>query len=249
MLKNGKNKKCIFCSREFYVAKGLLKVRKYCSKKCSNSNSYLDRARIKECSICSSTYTSYSSNQGSKNICSKNCAKINNRVNQLKFYEMKKNTTKEVICKFCGKKVITNEYSPSSFCGGKGGNCMRGYLSKSRMGEKNPAYRNGLAVKGTRNYTGLHLRACSKYRKDFLTKSDYLYCEVCGVNSNGTQKFEVHHIYFASLYPKHEELHNFKNLILICIQCHNDFHSYKNDNIFKELETSRGLKELFKKKI
>jgi 5-methylcytosine-specific restriction endonuclease McrA len=67
------------------------------------------------------------------------------------------------------------------------------------------------------------------------------------VNSNGTPKFEVHHIYYASLYPKHPELHNPKNLVMLCIKCHNDMHSGKmRTEVFNKLEKKRGLKELFK---
>lgn len=125
--------------------------------------------------------------------------------------------------------------------------CTYKKMSKERMGKKNPAYRNGKSVTGLRKYTGIHLRACSKYRKAFLEKHGYLFCEICSINSMGTQKFEVHHIYYASLYPKHKELHNFKNLILICIKCHNDLHSGKmRSEVFLKLEKDRGLKELFK---
>lgn len=116
---------------------------------------------------------------------------------------------------------------------------------KKRLGKKNPAYRNGFAMIGKRTYTGIHLRACSKYRKAFLEKYGYLFCEACRVNQNGTPRFEVHHIYFASKYPKHPHLHDFANLIMVCIQCHNDFHSSKLKEKFQELEKERGLKKLF----
>lgn len=150
-------------------------------------------------------------------------------------------------CRFCGKEVVSNAYCPRSFCGGGSGTCYREWLSKSRKGTKNPAYRNGMRSNGKRSYNSKHLRACAKYKKEFLSKNDYLFCEVCGVNENGTPRFETHHIYFASLYPKHKELHNHKNLILLCIGCHNKFHSadkeYKKK--FIQLEKTRGLKKLF----
>ena len=122
-------------------------------------------------------------------------------------------------------------------------------MKKSRVGENNPSYKHGLRMsdkkKGKDYQNTKHLRACSKYRKKFLSEKGYLFCESCGVNQNGTPKFEVHHIYYASLYPRHKELHNEKNLILLCIQCHNDFHSSKRKDEFKILEKERGLKELF----
>jgi len=151
------------------------------------------------------------------------------------------------ICRYCGKEVVSTAWCPRNFCGGKAGECYKKFLSESRKGKKNPAYRNGFAISGSRKYTGIHLRACSKYRKAFLEKHGYLFCESCNINSNGTPKFEVHHIYYASLYPKHKELHNTKNLILLCLQCHNDFHSSKRKEEFLQIEEARGLKELFTK--
>lgn len=168
--------------------------------------------------------------------------------NSRKQSEAKKTITVKRKCRQCGREVISTAYSPQNFCGGKSGTCRRIFLSKTRMGNKNHAYRNGFAIQGSRKYTGLHLRACSKYRKAFIEKHGYPFCEICKVNKNGTQKFEVHHIYYASLYPKHPQLHNFKNLIHVCIQCHNDFHSSKLKNIFLVLENERGLKELFGKR-
>src|SRR3990167_5307776 len=43
--------------------------------------------------------------------------------------------------------------------------CSAKHSSELRQGTGNPAYKNGLAVKGMRTYTGLHLHACAKYRK------------------------------------------------------------------------------------
>lgn len=148
-------------------------------------------------------------------------------------------------CRYCGDKVISNNYCPRSFCDGVSGSCYKSWLSENRKGNKNPAYRNGFSIGANRKYSGIHLKACSKYRKEFLDKNNYLFCEVCGINGNGTPKFEVHHIYFASLHPKHKELHNTKNLIMVCIGCHNNFHSNKLKDVFIKLEKERGLKELF----
>ena len=91
-----------------------------------------------------------------------------------------------------------------------------------------------------------HLNECKRYRKEFLEKYDYAFCEVCKVNRQGTPRFEVHHIYFASRFPKHKNLHDNKNMIHICIKCHRKFHNGNEfNNIFLKLEKERGLKELF----
>lgn len=180
--------------------------------------------------------------------CSEDCRKENNRLNSEKHNEVRKNIPVLRKCRFCGDDVFSSKWCPQSFCGGKTGECYKKWLSESRKGSNNPAYRNGFAISGKRTYTGIHLRACSKYRRAFMEKHGYAFCEVCGVNSNGTPKFEVHHIYYASLYPKHESLHDFKNLIHICISCHNNFHASKLQDKFEELENERGLKELFSQK-
>jgi predicted HNH restriction endonuclease len=90
-----------------------------------------------------------------------------------------------------------------------------------------------------------HLAANIKYRAYIKKKYGYLFCESCGVNKNGTMGFSTHHIMKASRYPKHKNLHNFKNLICLCIQCHNDFHASKRKEEEKALRKERGLEALF----
>lgn len=151
-------------------------------------------------------------------------------------------------CKLCGE-IFKPYTSLDKFCSA---NCrvknkkskrIRNWNNdscKNRMGKKNPAYRNGTRTKG-RFYSSKHLRANSKYRKAFLEKNGYIFCEHCEVNQS--LKFETHHIIFASEAPKHPNLHNHRNQILLCIKCHNEFHKYKSkrDYLIKE----RGLSELF----
>lgn len=183
-----------------------------------------------------------------KNLCSSECVYQNKLRIARETNAMRKTQLVTRKCRQCGKEVTSTVYVTRNFCEGKAGKCYREFLSQHRRGKSNPAYRNGFAMQGSRKYTGIHLRACSKYRKAFLKKHSYPFCEICRVNQNGTPKFEVHHIYFASQYPKHPQLHNFLNLIHLCIQCHNDMHAgKKNHEIFKRLEKERGLKKLFAK--
>ena len=199
---------------------------------------------VRKCKICSKEFLV--TTPKNRLTCSWGCLYQNSL--RISREQADRKRTKEIKrkCRECGREVVSSAYCPQSFCGGKFGQCFKDFMSKTRMGKGNPAYRNGFAVKGKRNYTGKHLRACSKYRKEFLLKNNYLFCEICGVNANGTPKFEVHHIYFASLYPKHEQLHNPLNLVLLCIGCHNKMHSgVMRSEIFTELEKQRGLKKLF----
>lgn len=201
--------------------------------------------RIK-CKICRTEFVAKT--VWNRRLCSPECVQKNFLQTAAEQQERKKKKVVKRKCRQCDKEVTSTAYCPQSFCGGKAGPCYRKFLSAKRVGKKNPAYRNGKAMQGKRTYTGAHLRACSKYRKAFLKKHNYPFCELCGANEMQTLKFEVHHIYFASLWPKHPNLHDFKNLIHLCIQCHNDMHAGKKmQGVFEMLEQERGLKELFKK--
>lgn len=197
------------------------------------------------CKVCGEEFDKKEGSAWNKSICSRECVYQNQIQNARKQNEKKKSQVVTRKCRQCGEDVVSSAYCPRSFCDGKAGKCYREFLSKNRKGKDNPAYRNGFAIAGSRKYTGVHLRACAKYRKAFLEKHEYPFCEVCNVNQNGTPKFEVHHIYYASLWPKHKHLHDFRNLIHVCIACHNKFHSSLYKEEFEKLEKERGLKELF----
>lgn len=97
---------------------------------------------------------------------------------------------------------------------------------------------------GFRNYDSEHLKKCAEYKQKFLNEHEYLYCELCGISN--AIRYETHHIIFASEKPKHKELHNNKNLILLCIGCHNELHKHKL--LRNNLVQDRGLNELFEVK-
>lgn len=245
MHKNGKTIKCKVCEKSIYVYPSRLNEKKYCSSYCAHKDKLGFKPKNIYCKLCGTCFVITNQLRSADKYCY-SCRNKMLLIRAKEQRERKKNQKHISVCRYCSKTVVSTKYSPQNFCGGKAGKCYKQYLSKTRQGKNNPAYRNGTAVKGKRVYTGIHLRACSKYRKNFLNTHGYLFCEVCGVNTNATQRFEVHHIYFASLYPKHKELHNPRNLILICIKCHNDFHSYKLKDTFLLLEKERKLKELFK---
>lgn len=75
-----------------------------------------------------------------------------------------------------------------------------------------------------------------------LDKYGYIFCQNC--HSSNAYKFEVHHIYFRSEKPLHPELHNVRNLILVCNKCHRRFHDHKQSR--NKLVEERNLKQLFK---
>jgi len=92
---------------------------------------------------------------------------------------------------------------------------------------------------------GRHTRECARYREEFREKNGYLFCELCLVNINGTPRFETHHIVYASEAPKHEYLHDNRNLILLCTNCHRWLHTKKSNR--ESIMKRRGLKKLFNK--
>lgn len=240
MKKNGKNIGCRTCTKMVYRSESRIGKRHYCSRTCAIQDNYGFKVRVKQCIICSCEFRIEKNIQLQKKTCSYECWKANN-------YAISKKRTAEKTTSAC--KDCKQEYTHLLHLNNSGlcAECRFKKSSRERTGRNNPAYRNGLAVTGSRTYTGKHLRACAKYRKHFKERNEYLFCEVCGVNENGAKKFEVHHIYFASLYPKHEHLHDFRNLILLCIRCHNDFHAGdKNKEKFEKLEKERKLKELFR---
>lgn len=93
--------------------------------------------------------------------------------------------------------------------------------------------------------THLHLAACRRYRVAFRKENDWDWCELCGTSNS--LRFETHHIIFASEVSGHKELHNFKNLIYVCINCHNKLHKHKK--LRNDLVKNRGLNELFNRNL
>ncbi len=146
---------------------------------------------------------------------------------------------KDKECKIC-HIVFRPSGDYSKFCSRA---CFNKHLSISRGGRNNPAYRNGYYSFGQTITTTKHNEACRKYREDFVRQHGYVFCEIC--KTSNSFKFEVHHIYYASRFPKHRNLHDRRNLILVCIQHHNDLHGGKLKTTFQQLEQERGLKELF----
>ncbi len=155
----------------------------------------------------------------------------------------RKETFKVRKCNNCGKEYKRRN-KLSGFCSMK---CNGEHWKKNniRKGKNNPAYRNGFYTNRPKKMspsTIKHHNACREYRTAFLKENDYLYCEIC--KRSDSIRYETHHIVYASEAPKHKELHNFKNLIVLCIKCHNDFHGKKRE-IRKDIVIKRGLEKLF----
>jgi len=87
-----------------------------------------------------------------------------------------------------------------------------------------------------------HSRACKDFKAHFLEEHSYGYCEIC---SRSDKPMDAHHVYMASQYPKHKYLHDFRNIVLLCRDCHNKAHAREIDDWIEKIKRERKLDELF----
>lgn len=243
IIKKSKCKKCLNYFEHIYH----YKARKYCSFDCEMKDGF-GYKKTKKCSFCKSVFKIASNLQANQKTCSAECRYKYEKDRGMKRNARLRNILKMYTCKNCNKLFKADVSFQHVFCSY---DCRNKNYSEKRIKKGNPNYKGGIYSKIDGSHKkgsklqGKHLRACAKYKKEFVKKHGYQFCEVCKVNNNGTQKFEVHHIYYASRYPKHDQLHNFKNLIHICHECHKKFHSGEYKEKFIVLEKERGLKKLF----
>lgn len=78
------------------------------------------------------------------------------------------------------------------------------------------------------------------FKQSIIDEYGYLVCQNC---HKSNRAFHVHHIIFRSEKPSHEYLHDHRNFILVCVECHNWFHDKKGNR--NKLVEERRLNELF----
>ena len=176
--------------------------------------------------------------------CSKECLNV--------AWGKKPNKPKVKKCKYCGSEF--NPYtSLDKFCSAK---CridnMKSKRSfqwsdesiKKRIGKNNPAYRNGCY---TRDYKKrnkgerIFIANRRKIKKSMVDEVGYIYCQNC--NNSRSIRYEGHHLIYRSEKPLHENLHDIDNIIILCIECHNEFHKHKS--LRNEIVRARKLNILF----
>ena len=86
-----------------------------------------------------------------------------------------------------------------------------------------------------------YIKVRKAIRKEKDEKYGYWFCDKCEINE--TYHCSMHHIVYRSEKPKHEHLHNERNLIDLCMRCHNYFHEKKDRRNY--LIEERNLTELF----
>ena len=95
--------------------------------------------------------------------------------------------------------------------------------------------------KPKRQISNKHSRACRKYKEWFLATYGYAFCERCANKS--PVAWDSHHVISAGSAPQHHHLHDFRNLILLCRDCHNEVEWHPEQN--QKLIIQRKLWELF----
>ena len=114
----------------------------------------------------------------------------------------------------------------------------------NRTGKLNPAYKNGDRVRTKKTSAIEHrkyLRIRNKIRQAKIEKYGFLFCDRC--ETNNSYQWEMHHLIYKSEKPKHKYLHNERNLIDLCMKCHNWFHQKKDRRNY--LIKERNLIALF----
>lgn len=217
----------------------------YCDINC-NKEHYLKRSRKQykkiNCKICNKEFQPISI---IGKYCSYGCKYEADKLRQSKKPLLKK-------CNYC-EKEFKPYTSLDKFCSA---NCRIAKQKSKRSknwnkqsclnitGEGNPAYRNGdfiRAKKKTSIGEKEFLRIRNEIRQKKIEKYGYLFCDKCNINN--TYQWEMHHLIYRSEKTKHEHLHNERNLIDLCMKCHNWFHKKKNRRNY--LIEERNLTELF----
>lgn len=104
------------------------------------------------------------------------------------------------------------------------------------------SYKDSVVSKQLKGKLDKHFTGEEKYernKKELLEETPF--CNLCGTTNH---VLDTHHIIYRSEAPKHKSLHDKRNLIVLCRECHNKMH--ENKNIRELLVKQRKLHLLFK---
>lgn len=93
----------------------------------------------------------------------------------------------------------------------------------------------------TKDGMTLFLRNKTALKIEQIAKKGHNYCEVC--NEKNPFFLDAHHIVFRSERPRHPNLNDKVNILLVCRDCHNQFHEVKEKRNY--LLEERNLKSIF----
>ncbi len=123
-------------------------------------------------------------------------------------------------CKWCGNEYLQRD-SFMQYCD---------YACKAKYTVVRPAKNITLEVKKKNTVKVARVddpelsRSRELITKAHLQKRWYVTCGLCYCSG---KQYHLHHIIFRSEAPSNKDLHNVKNLIYLCNQCHHEIHAYK----------------------
>ena len=239
---NNKNKKCSKCNEQkpiedFHKNSGRSDGYRPRCKNCENNP-----PKKKKCKVCGNEFQPLTS---LNKYCSFDCARNAKNLAKRKNLGQKK-------CIQCGG-LFKPYTSLDKFCSAQ---CRFDHQKAQRSrnwdkekaqgisGENNPSYRNGFYTrKSKKNAQGekIFIKNSKILKQIMIDNLGYVCCQNC--QTSNSPRFETHHIVYRSEKPNHEHLHDLRNLIVVCIQCHNEFH--KKKSMRNDLVEERKLYELF----
>ncbi len=232
---------CAVCEKVFNPFSPL---NKYCSCKCHREGNRKPKKIFKpiKCEICNIKFIPISTVNKYCSIKCKNTSDVQRR------------SKKPIIktCKYCQLKFKPYT-SLDKYCSAQ---CRINNQKSKRtrnwskdkangiIGENNPSYRNGYYVRSNKKTTKgerLFQANAKKIKDEMIIEHGRIYCQNC--NTFQSIRFESHHIIFRSEKPLHPKLHDPSNIIVLCIECHNEFHRTKSKR--DQLVKDRGLDKRF----
>jgi len=81
------------------------------------------------------------------------------------------------------------------------------------------------------------------YKEIWHQKFGYFWCQICKKSDGGI--YDCEHIMSKGRFPKHKELENCLNKILVCRECHENKNTEAKSE-FEKIKRERGLYNLFK---
>jgi hypothetical protein len=255
--------KCLYCNAETPVSAKTKKHTLYCNKDCMHKYWTKERGLKIDNRICERCGIVYMPINKKQRFCKSTCntgkrvwfpkepkIKTTKPIKVHKDLLVKKTKSKD--CQYCGNQFIPYT-SLDKFCSAT---CRVNNVkskrkfnwtkeqTEKRVGDKNPAYRNGMYAKANKK-TGIGQRLFNKNNKEIrqaqIQAVGHIYCENC--KTSNSPRFEGHHLIFRSEKPLHQHLHDKENIYILCIGCHNEFH--KNKSMRNHLVEDRKLYLLF----
>lgn len=141
-------------------------------------------------------------------------------------------------CKVCSKEYVCSNSLQTTCCFV----CWKILSMKKKGKTDSPKYKQYMArrPKGKKDVKPFAYIS-KEFRAEYVEKHGSLFCEVCGIKN--AHKYDVHHVVFRSQLRGHPDMHNYRNLMLLCSECHRKVH--RDRKLRLELVQRRKLWEIY----